>query len=225
METVAEMWADEGRAAAVASLPQSFAPYCSFSSLSSILVPAAASGNQSQQHVAMTAVEKEEDEKKRLEKYWKHEANLADRIADILGEKLRDFVTTQEASVFTKEEKESGMPLEQVPTGLKRDLVKMEREMFGDGVDEGEKGEDVAMLDQQQQQYQKDQKANHQPDMIVQGTRPEQLFWFGIRGDFSLPSTVQPPEVVGRESARNKSGGGGVSMAVRGVSGSGSAAV
>ncbi|KAJ2902447.1 hypothetical protein MKZ38_000576 [Zalerion maritima] len=193
LETAAEIWADEGRGAAVEALPSS-----SF-----------AVGGQG--GTMMTATEREDDDKRRMEEHWKEQDDLAERVRGVFTKHIKDYISSEEPSLFTKDEKESGLPLEMARTGLRRDLVKEEKAMF-DEEDEDQE-EDVSMANisragEWQQQTQQGQMGQMQPPAAPaqQGPIPEHLFWFGVNGDWGLPKMVIP--VGNKPEAGKKTGPG-----------------
>ncbi|KAF4121715.1 hypothetical protein GMORB2_1554 [Geosmithia morbida] len=95
------------------------------------------------------------------------------RIAQYVGEEAED--------VYTKEEREMGV--ENVRTGLKRNLEDDEDDDDDDDDDEdGDSGAGGGNKQQQQQQQQQ---------QAIRGPEPETLLWFATRGDFGVLPNIK----------------------------------
>ncbi|OLN81744.1 Mediator of RNA polymerase II transcription subunit 8 [Colletotrichum chlorophyti] len=110
------------------------------------------------------------------------EAALEDVWREVRGwtvERVQKYVLEEAGDVYTEEERARGV--ENVRTGLKRNLEDEEEEEEEDESDE-DGDEDVVMTGQGQQ--------NAKPPKPT-GPEPEMLFWFEARGDFELPRNVE----------------------------------
>lgn len=111
----------------------------------------------------------------RMQEVWDDARRwVQQRIAQYVGEEAGD--------VYTKEEREMGV--ENVRTGLKRELEEYsedEEEEEEDDDDEADEGTNGRRQDDQQQQQQEPQR----------GPEPETLLWFAARGDFAVPPNVE----------------------------------
>lgn len=170
LDNPAEIWAEEGRAAAIDSLPLF-------------------QESQTDSGKLLTAAEHEEENKKRLNMHWKEQEEVASRVQATFREKLIHYATNEDPSLFTREEKESG-PLEHVRTGLRRDLAKEEKAWI-EGEYEKEEDEDEEM---ENAGGMTDALSRAPQSQAVQGNVSQELFWYGLRGDNNVPRNIyQPP--------------------------------
>ncbi|OIW25930.1 hypothetical protein CONLIGDRAFT_647660 [Coniochaeta ligniaria NRRL 30616] len=128
-------------------------------------------------------------------------------VRDALMGRITEFVEGESQDVYTVEEREMGV--ENVRTGLKRDLEEEEEESE-DEDEEGEKvdeDEDVVMLGPGGAPAAKPPVAQSQN----QGPRvePEHVLWFGVRGDFSLPGNIETETTRKARAGAGRRGGPG----------------
>ncbi|CAG9950856.1 unnamed protein product [Clonostachys rosea f. rosea IK726] len=91
---------------------------------------------------------------------------------------LQEYVSEEADDVYTKQERDAGV--ENVRTGLRRELEEDESDDDDEGEDEDEVDDRMRGSQQQQQQQQG-------APPVTRGPEPETLLWFAARGDFSVP--------------------------------------
>lgn len=99
---------------------------------------------------------------------------------DWIQKRIMRYVGEEAGDVYTNEERERGV--ENVRTGLKRDLEE-------DEDDDEDEDEDEEMEGTDKPEKPKDTKAT-EPE-IPRGPEPETLLWFAARGDFAVPDNIQ----------------------------------
>lgn len=104
---------------------------------------------------------------------------LAPRVSQYIREEMRD--------PYTKKEREMG--IENVRTGLKRDIEKEYNEEEEEDDDDQEESEEEEEEDAQPDTRPAEPQANDAP--VTRGPELEQLLWFMTRGDFDLPENIE----------------------------------
>ncbi|VUC22841.1 unnamed protein product [Clonostachys rosea] len=94
-------------------------------------------------------------------------------------QRIAEYVSEEADDVYTKEERDSGV--ENVRTGLRRELEEDESDEEGEGEDEDEVDDRARGVPGQQQGA----------PPVVRGPEPETLMWFAARGDFSVPPNIE----------------------------------
>ncbi|KAK7223843.1 hypothetical protein V2G26_011846 [Clonostachys chloroleuca] len=93
-------------------------------------------------------------------------------------QRIAEYVSEEADDVYTKQERDAGV--ENVRTGLRRELEE-------DESDEDEEGEDEDEADDRARGSQQQQGA----PPVTRGPEPETLLWFAARGDFSVPPNIE----------------------------------
>jgi mediator of RNA polymerase II transcription subunit 8 len=105
-------------------------------------------------------------------------------------DRIATYVREEAGDVYTKEERDLGV--ENVRTGLKRDLEESDEEdEDGDeDEDEDENGQDAMVTDSANGTAQSGQ-ARAKQETVSRGPEPETILWFAARGDFDVPPQVE----------------------------------
>lgn len=129
-------------------------------------------------------------------------------VRDALMARITEFVEGESQDVYTVAEREMGV--ENVRTGLRRDLEEEEEEESEDEDEEDEadkEDEDVVMLGPG------GAPAKQQPPAQTQNqgpkVEPEHVLWFGVRGDFSLPGNIEMESTRRAKAGAGRRGGPG----------------
>lgn len=133
-------------------------------------------------------------------------ANLWADVRVATTEKLKEFVSKEARHLFTAAEREMGV--ENVRTGLRRNLAEMEYE---DDDEEEEEEEEGDQADKEDEDVDMDQggvpvPVPGQTQPVLRETTDEELLWFMTRGETELPKGI---ETEATRNAANKAKRGG----------------